>query len=196
MRASPYGGHSSGSFETGPRIEKATDSYLDDILVREEVASAEEVAQHLAAFGLKCKAPEPFSSSKVLGLQLVSGEARKLLWRRGNLLDQSIVVKGMTRRQLFSLCGQLIGHFPVADWLRLACSWVKRVSGGSNWDDPIWSTAEQILSEILERIAQKDPVGGVWSPTPGAEVTVWCDASSIATAVVLQSGNEVLEDAA
>ena len=73
---------------------------------------------------------------------------------------------------------------------------MKRVSGGSNWDDPIGSAAEQILSEILERIAQKDPVGGVWSPTPGAEVTVWCDASSIATAVVLQSGNEVLEDAA
>ena len=53
-----------------PRIEQATDSYLDDILVKEDIASAEEVSSHLAAFGLKCKPPEPFCESKALGLQI------------------------------------------------------------------------------------------------------------------------------
>ena len=177
------------------RIKQATDSYLDDILVREEIASAEEVARHLERFGLKCKSPEPFDSSRVLGLQLIR-EKGKLLWRRGNLLEWPIDVTGMTRRRLFSLCGQLIGHFPVANWLRLACSWAKRTSAGANWDDPIGPTAEQILGEILDRLSRQDPVGGVWAPTHSEEATVWCDASSIATAVVLKSGSDVLEDAA
>ena len=85
-----------------PLIEQATDSYLDDILVREDLVSAHEVSRHLATFGLKCKASEPFHEAKVLGLQM-SKEGEELRWRRGSAIDSSIVVEGMTRRRLFSL---------------------------------------------------------------------------------------------
>ena len=59
----------------------------------------------------------------------------------------------MTRRQLFSLCGHLIGHYPVAGWLRVACSWIKRISEGSSWEDPIGTEAERVLaSDILSNV--------------------------------------------
>ena len=44
------------------------------------------------------------------------------------------------------------------------------------------------------RMAQKDPAQGDWS-VGGREVTVWIDASSLATGVVVESGELLIEDA-
>ena len=48
---------------------------------------------------------------------------------------------GMTKNQLFYVCGKLTGHFPVARWLRVVCSFVKRTAEGDSWNDYIGDKA-------------------------------------------------------
>ena len=84
-------------------IYRATNSYIDDILVDEKVVSAQKLIQHLKKFGLVTKEPEPMEGCAALGLRLtlVNGD---LTFYRGN---QSREI--LTRMELFSMCGQLIG---------------------------------------------------------------------------------------
>ena len=44
------------------RIQRATDNYVDDIIVREDIATAEEVIHHLKKFGLDTKPSESLES--------------------------------------------------------------------------------------------------------------------------------------
>ena len=64
-----------------PSVREATSSFVDDILVREDLVSAERVRAHLAKFGLLTKEPERVSDgTRLLGLS-VWRERDKLLWR-------------------------------------------------------------------------------------------------------------------
>jgi transposase InsO family protein len=178
-----------------PRIREATGFYLDDIIVNEDMVSAEQVSEHLSKYGLVAKPPQKLENSRVLGLQLKKEEGGDIGWSRGNTLPE--VTFPITRRQLFSACGQLVGHYPVANWLRIACSYVKRQSEGSKWDDPIGTRAELLLNDLLSQVALEDPVSGKWSVGRESKSgRVWCDASSIGLGVVLEIDDHVVEDAA
>ena len=50
-----------------------------------------------------------------------------------------------------------------------------------------------MLSDIVAQLVQKDPAQGDWS-MDGHE-TVWIDASSLATSIVVESGESLIEDA-
>ncbi|QQP54658.1 Uncharacterized protein FKW44_007562 [Caligus rogercresseyi] len=52
------------------KIESATDSYFDDIIVDTEKVNVEEVRRLLKKFDLECKEPVPLENERVLGLQL------------------------------------------------------------------------------------------------------------------------------
>lgn len=57
-----------------------------------------------------------------------------LMWSRGS---QDVIqrdVDSLTKRQLFALCGQRVGHYPVCGWLRTACNFIKRFSS-KNWEN-------------------------------------------------------------
>ena len=69
----------------------------------------------------------------------------------------------LMRRRLFSICGQLVGHYPVGGWLRVACSFVKRESDGERWEDWIGERAQRLIGEVLRRVRDDDPVRGVWA---------------------------------
>ena len=110
----------------GSKTKEATDSYIDDIMVNVTKISTKEVVEHLKGFGLTAKSPESLDGGVVLGLKLMKMTG-KLIFRRGNKIPE---IEGEISRQvLFSICGKLLGHYPVAGWLRLACSYVKRASG-------------------------------------------------------------------
>ena len=49
----------------------------------------------------------------------------------------------LSQRKLFSM----IGHYPVAGWLRVACSYIKRqaCSQGTQWEDVAGEEAVQML---------------------------------------------------
>ena len=98
-----------------PKIKEGTDSYIDDILVDTHKVKASEVVDHLEKFGLKSKPPEVVSESAVLELRISKNPANELMFSCGNSVP---VVDGkMSRRELFSVCGKLVGHYPIAGWL-------------------------------------------------------------------------------
>ena len=175
-------------------VGKATSSYIDDILVKTTELPAVDLQKHLHQFGLETKPPEMLDGGAVLGLKLSLGSDGNLKFGRGN--DLPILSDHCTRRQLFSLCGKLIGHYPVAGWLRLACSFIKRHAEGHSWEEDIGGTAQLMIREVLQRVNEEDPVSGVWHVSQDSKATVWCDASSIALGVVLEVEGTVVEDAA
>mgnify|MGYP003536646398 FL=1 len=91
-------------------IAKGTDSYIDDIIVNEDVVSCEKVKRFLSDFGLESKPEEPLSGGRVLGLRIYQRD-NSVMWKRDNLVEE--VGSCMTKRDVFSICGQLVSHFPM-----------------------------------------------------------------------------------
>ena len=158
-------------------VSSATSSDVDDIFVNKSVCSAAQMKMHLERFELTCKNPEqPSSGTRVLGVY-VWEEHSKLRWRHNNECPK--VPNVLTRRAIFSVCGRLIGHFPVCSWFLVAAVFVKWRANAvtTGWDDETQDTMlRRMLDEIVMRSSQTDPARGDWCAN-GQEVTVWVDAS-------------------
>lgn len=177
------------------KVRQGTDSYIDDIIVNEAVVSAEEVGAHLRAHGLIAKPPEELEGAKVLGLHVQRNTNGSLIFKRGNQIPT--LQERITKRELFSICGKLTGHYPVCGWLRVACSFLKRESEGQKWDDYIGDRPQQMAEDLVVRVRIDDPVRGVWSvPNVACGAKVYCDASSLALGVTLEVEGKTVEDAA
>ena len=176
------------------RIKEGAWSYIDDILVDESVVSAREVVAHLQKYGLVAKEPVEMQGGAVLGLKLTKDRYGVLKFNRGNEIPN--LEGNITKRELFSICGKLVGHYPIANWLRIACSYIKRCAEGSKWEDFVGNRALGMLRETLNRVESEDPVTGVWYVPRTENGVIWCDASSIATAALVEINDVVVEDAA
>lgn len=178
------------------KIKAATSSYIDDILVNESQVTAKELIQHLSKFGLTTKPPEPLDGGAALGLKIERNKSGELMFTRGNELP--VIPESLTRRELFSVCGKLVGHYPIAGWLRVACSFIKRKAEGTKWDDHVGEPTMSKIREVMERVKMEDPVKGRWTvPRRSAgRGVVWCDSSSIAMGVLLEIEDRGVEDAA
>ena len=176
-------------------VRQATSAYIDDVFINEDIVSATRVKQHLANFGLKSKEPERLQNgTRVLGLT-VREKDKMLIWERVNEVPS--VPQVLTRRSVFSFCGKLVGHFPVVKWLRVAASFIERRAADvtRGWDDEVTDVPlTTMITEVVTRVRQKDPVRGKWS-VDGPELDVWVDASSLATGVSLEHDGAVVEDA-
>lgn len=178
-------------------VRRGTSSYIDDIMVDTSVVAAQDVVSHLQSWGLEGKEPTQLEGSSVLGLKLHRA-GDKLAFTRGNDIPSIEEVSGkkVTRRELFSMCGKLVGHYPVAGWLRVACGFLKRTAEGSRWEDDIGEKAHGMLEDMLRRVGKEDPVFGSWEVEKTKRGTVWCDASDLATGVIVEVEGCVVEDAA
>jgi len=177
-------------------VRRAMDHYIDDIVVQETIASAEEVCQHLAKYGLETKKPFGLNGRRLLGIALKQNSHGSLQMSRITpLTDISADFVRQTNRELFSSCGRLVGHYPVAGWLRLQCSFLKRLGCGGAWDSPVGKTVSMLAKELLAKVRIEDPVRGLWGVDSGDPVTVWTDASSLGIGVVLDVGGRIVEDA-
>lgn len=175
-------------------IAKGTDHYIDDILVNEEEVSVEHVKRHLEKYGLITKEPEPIVNARVLGLRVKTAGDNKLRWSRDGDIPE--LDKDMTKRELFSLCGKMIGHYPVAGWLRVACSYVKRLANEVDWDKKISDSNQRIVGDMIDMVNRDDPVRGRWNIQSVERCKVWCDASSMAIGVSVEVDGDIIEDAA
>ena len=175
-------------------IDAATDHYIDDIIVNVALVDLERVVRHLKRYGLETKSPERMEEARVLGLQLRNVPGNGLVWQRANELPV-VNQQHMTRRELFSTCGKLVGIYPVAGWLRAACSYIKRHSDGVAWEDEVGAKVRGWLLEVIGRLRENDPAHGVWTVNGNGSGTVWCDASGLAVGVVVEMDNKVVEDA-
>ena len=174
-------------------VEKATSSYVDDICVNTDIVSSEYVIDHLNRYGLVAKAPEQLDGGSALGLKIQKNKEGVLMYHRANELPEVIPDK-LTKKELFSICGKLIGHYPVAGWLRPACSYAKRHAEGENWNDDVGDKTKQRMSEMLEEVKKNDPVRGQWKIPSSDWGTVWTDASDLAMGTVIEVGGVVAED--
>ena len=175
------------------RIDLATDHYIDDIIVNQDVVSVDLVQEHLARYGLVTKDPEPICNARVLGLRVEKASSGHLVWKRDNTPFSNERVT--TKRELFSLCGKLVGHYPVCNWLRVACSFMKRETNDCGWEDCIPQSVCVMLEETMQRVKSSDPVGGKWLVSETEQGNIWCDASSLAVGVCVEVEGNVVEDA-
>ena len=156
---------------------------------------AARVKEHLCNIGLLSNEPERLQDgARVLGLQ-VWGEDNSLYWRRGNKIPD--MPRVITRRNVFSLCGKLIGHLPVGGWLRVAVAFIKRRASDATagCDDKIDDAPlNTMIKEVFTRVHQEDPARGRWC-VDGQTLSVWVDASSLASGVSLVYDGAVVEDA-
>lgn len=174
-------------------IESGTDHYLDDIWVNTDVVQVRTVQEHLAKYGLRTKDPEPLDGARVLGLKVVKGSDGQYTWTRDS--GWPSVHGNLTKRALYSLCGKLIGHYPVGGWLRVACSYMKRLVTEQSWDEEIPYAVMDTVKDMLLRVDRQDPVKGIWNVEKSQQGRLWCDASSLAIGVVLEIGGQIVEDA-
>ena len=98
--------------------------------------------------------------ARVLGLQVWEKDGT-LRWKRGSQISE--IPNRLTCWRIFSLCGKLVGHFPICGWLRVAVAFIKRLATAvtKGWDGRIKNAfLSQILAETLTRVREADPVGG------------------------------------
>lgn len=169
------------------------DFYIDDIFVNQDIVVVEDVVNHFRNWGLCSKPPEDLINGRVLGLKVFK-DGEEICWGRDGEIPN--LVEPCTKRQLFSWCGKLIGHYPVGGWIRLATSYIKRNVIVDKWDDFVNESVYGILKLIKKELALGDPVQGVWNFSGKGNVKLWCDASSFAMGVLVEVDEVILEDAA
>ena len=178
------------------RVHRGTDHYIDDIVMQQSVVGVDEVRAHLIKYGLETKEPEDLNGGRLLGIALRKDSSGHLCMSRGTpLADVDLGVKGLTKRELFSLCGRLVGHYPVAGWLRIHCSFLKHLGSSGPWDSPVEESVIKLMRELLKRARLEDPIRGVWHVSLHCAVTVWTDASSLGLGVALEVDGSIVEDA-
>ena len=178
------------------RVRHGTDHYIDDIVVQESTVGVGEIRAHLTKYGLETKEPEDLDGGRLLGIALNKDSSGCLHMSRGApLVDIDLNMMGLTKRGLFSLCGRLVGHYPVAGWLRIHCSFLKRLGSSGSWDSPVEESVIKLMRELLRRTCLEDPVKGVSQVSQHGEVTVWTDASSLGLGVALEVDGSIVEDA-
>ena len=56
----------------------------------------------------------------------------------------------------------MFGHYPVAGWMQLACSYVKRRVSEVDWEGRVDCKTLKVMPEILVDVEKKDAVTGAW----------------------------------
>ena len=128
-------------------------------MVNTSLVPASRVVVHLKENGLVAKEPEALEGGSVLGLKLRKDDDGQLMFEHVNTIPE--VSRGLARKELFSIFGKLVGHYPKAGWLRVACSYVKRHAEGDSWDDYVGDGIRDRMKEIVEEVRKNDPVNGV-----------------------------------
>ena len=167
------------------------DNYIDDLMVPTDRVGV--VAAELEKFGLPTKPEESLMTARVLGLQLDSSGG-SMVWRRQD--KPPSLPSPLTKRSLFSWCGKIIGQLPVCSWLRVSCSYLKRMASEFDWDVLLPSQVVQCCEELESRLCAADPAHGIWQVADASdtEFKVWCDASDLALGVVLEADGHDIED--
>ena len=92
-----------------------------------------------------------------------------------------------------------MGHFPVLNWLRIACAYLQRCTAkdGVAWDDHVSEDTRMKMLDVSERLKEQgDPAKGRWPVRGTGEAVLWTDASKLGVGVALVIDGDTVEDAA
>ena len=131
---------------------------------------------------------------RVLGLKI----DKNLKWTRNSEIPMP-KIENMTRRELHQYLGELLGHFPVRGKLRIMCAMMQRFSAMDceDWDKTISEDLIDKVQFIQDYVMENgDPCIGDWIVEKERPLIVWIDTSSIATGVVLEVDEKIIEDGA
>ena len=176
------------------KVKRGVRSYVDDMVVDLNVITEAEVVSHLRKFGLVTKPQECIDKQRVLGLQLNGRERGMRVWVRPKMENLNLAPE-MTRKDIFSLCGKLVGHYPIAGWLRLTCSMIKRSTNELKWNQTVNARTYEMMCEVMDEVKREDPVKGVWGVNRSGNVQIYTDASMTGSAVIVEVDGNVVEDA-
>ncbi|KAF4723020.1 hypothetical protein FOZ63_024100, partial [Perkinsus olseni] len=137
--------------------------------------------------------------SRVLGLDLHIQDS-VVCWIRRQ--DQSLDVDlcgSVTKRDVARWCSRLVGHVPIAGWLRPRVASLLRVVSRKPWDEELDAFLLDLVRYIAEKLEEVgDPARGAWlCPSPlsrypeGNKLYHWHihrDASNAAMGAVLAYG--------
>ena len=171
-------------------------SYIDDIYIQGNKQNAEKVRNHLEQYGLECKPVETIGDEvpvRVLGVKVKTD----LNWERESQLPR-FSNETITKRQIHKIVGELLGHFPKAGWLRVACAFLQRKAAEEkiNLDEKVCEKLMNCLKDVFDKLnTDGDPVSGVWCVEQHPRMKVWPDASSLAIGTVLEVNGNIIEDA-
>ena len=99
----------------------------------------------------------------MLGLRVEKG-ASGLVWKRDDQLP-TLSTDCVTRRQLYSWIGELLGHYPIVGWLHTACGFLQRCTAREEiaWDQPVSVETCAKATDLLVLLCDKgDPAHGHW----------------------------------
>lgn len=90
-------------------VARGTDSYIDDVIINEEIVSVERVASLLNRFGLETKPVEKLEGARVLGLRVYQADG-EIRWKRDNVIEPP--ADAMTKRTTVFVVWQTRRPFP------------------------------------------------------------------------------------
>lgn len=97
-------------------------------------------------------------SVRVLGMRI----GRNFVWSwDGNLTAPED--GNLTRRHVYQLIGEWLGHYPVASWLKIAVAYVqcRTAEEAIKWDDLVPECILKVSSDIALRLLSKKILRGV-----------------------------------
>ncbi|KAF4736719.1 hypothetical protein FOZ62_002549, partial [Perkinsus olseni] len=194
------------------RVPYPVSAFLDDILIEEQDESVEAntncrgeladdppavvaVRKALARGGMLCKPTLIIGSSgsRALGLDLYRHEG-VLMWCRRSDQDIDLNVDPYsggrpTRREIAGWCGRLVGHVPIAAWLRSHTAVLLRAMSRIPWDSDVDLFIVNLVDFIREKLSREgDPARGVWFCPKPLDAVAWhvhADSSSVAMGATL-----------
>ncbi|KAF4707475.1 hypothetical protein FOZ63_000616, partial [Perkinsus olseni] len=140
-------------------------SFIDDIIIEDQKGKVDAetkadpesvrlVRTALAEGNMYCKETCAIDdSTRVLGLDLYKKDGR-LWWRRRDDLHLNLEFsEPVTRRELAAWCGRLVGHVPIARWLRPHAAVLLYLSSRGGWDEEVDDIVEDSRVFILSFIS-------------------------------------------
>ena len=95
-----------------------------------------------------------------MGAELLDWKSQKTEERIFGKEKLPEIVDDPTKKEVFSICGRMVGHYPACGWLRVACSFVKRQIDVEEWNQKVGTRVKELLSDILARLRNEDSVKG------------------------------------
>ncbi|KAI0984412.1 hypothetical protein GJ496_007746 [Pomphorhynchus laevis] len=146
-----------GSKRSSRNKNRTRSHYIDDVIVDNGIVETERVIAAFERYGIELKPAETIDGSRVHGLQ-VRSDGSQLKWSRAGYIPK--FPSKLTKRDLYSWCGELFRYYPITCWLQIWCSFIKRSASAESLDQICSQETKYLATFIEQQVMEHDPVRG------------------------------------